>query len=88
MDFFPATNLEGLLLELGPQVVEFVDALADALGCEVALCHHLIARLADRSDSGLVVVDFAQDGLVFLHQVLNADQVTTCEHLRLLVECK
>ena len=68
--------LGGLLLELLPLVGELGGPGAHLLAREVSLGHQVVGVAQHGRDPRLVVVDLGDDRLVFLGQVLHADQVT------------
>ena len=68
--------LGGLLLELLPLVGELGGPRAHLVTGEVSLGHQVIGVAEHGRDPGLVVVDLSDDRLVFLGEVLHADQVT------------
>jgi hypothetical protein len=73
-----STDLERLLLQLLPLVVQVVQARGDVVGGEVAGVAQRRARRAHRLHARLVLRHLAHHGLVLLHQVLHADQVAPC----------
>lgn len=79
--YFSITDLQCLVLKLGPVVVKVSGSEPDLVSGEVSIIHHLLSSLAHGSHAVLVVVDLCEHCLVLLHQVLHTDQVSTCSQL-------
>lgn len=60
-------------------IAERHHAISDLVAGKMLVLHHLPSRIDDAFDTSVVVVNFGQNGLVFLDQVLDSNKITTCK---------